>query len=88
MGHNIPSYLGPELCGNTQGYEKIAREKIGIKVSARRFELFSRHATVRFGPFNIHSVGLEPKSNSAMRIVCSGVVSRRDCIGNREEARV
>ena len=70
--------------------ENCSREDryIGIEVSARRFELFSRHATVRFGPFNIDSVGLEPKSNSAMRIVCSGVVSRRDCIDNREEARV
>ena len=33
-------------------------------------------------------LGLEPKSNPAMRIVCSGVISRRDCIDKRKEARV
>jgi hypothetical protein len=56
-GHNIPRYLGPELCWNAQGHEKIAREKIGIEVSERRFEmqLCSRHAAVRFGSFNIDS---------------------------------
>lgn len=49
MRHNIPSHLEPELSWNAQGYEKIAREKMGIEVSERRLamQLFSRHATVR-----------------------------------------